>query len=233
MVSIQSVLYQVPDQRVKQGRQHPLPALLGLILLSMLSGRQGMRSVFRLGRRLSRKQLTRLGFRRDRSSPCHTTFTELLRILDPDALAEAFSQFTTEHPYSEGNETMPRHLSIDGKTLRGSKDADGKAEHVLSAFSAALGQSVGHCSSRGKGFEIPDALRLLEKIDLEDMIVTGDAMFCQKTITYLIVDKGGDYVLPVKKNQKDLFEEIATAFNEPVFPPRTLARTATTRSRAN
>ena len=118
---------------------------------------------------------------------------------------------------------MQRHLSIDGKTLCGSKDADGKAEHVLSAFSAVLGQSVGHCLSRGKGFGIPDALRLLEKIDLEDMIVTRDAIFCKKSITYQIVDKGGDYVLPVKKNQKDLLEEIKTAFNEPAFFPQAMA----------
>ncbi len=76
-------------------------------------------------------------------------------------------------------------------------------------------------------------MNLLEKIDLEGLIVTGDAMFCQKTITSLIVEKGGDYVLPVKKNQKDLNEEIKSAFNEPVFSPRTMARTAATRSRAN
>jgi hypothetical protein len=233
MISVKSVLHQVPDPRGKQGLQHPLEALLGLILLSMLSGRKGMRAAFRLGRTLSRRQLNMLGFRRYLASPCHATFTELLRVLDPDALAKAFSQFTTEQQDCEGDEAILRQLSIDGKTLRGSKDADGKAEHVLSAFSAALGQSVGHSSSRGKGFEIPDALLLLEKIDLEDLIVTGDAMFCQKTITYLIVDKGGDYVFPVKKNQKDLLEEIGTAFNEPVSPPRTLARTATTRSRTN
>ena len=118
---------------------------------------------------------------------------------------------------------MQRRLSIDGKTLRGSKDAGGNAEHVLSAVSAVLGQSVGHYSSRGKGFEIPDALRLLEKIDLENMIVTSDAMFCQKSITYQIVDKGGDYVLPVKKNPKDLLEEIKPAFNEPTFFPQAMA----------
>ena len=76
-------------------------------------------------------------------------------------------------------------------------------------------------------------MRLLEKIDLEGLIVTGGAIFCQKKITSRIVEKGGDYVLPVKWNQKDLHEEIATAFNEPVFPPRTMARTTTTRSRAN
>jgi len=233
LISVRSVLRQVPDPRGKQGRQHPLDALLGLVLLSMISGRKGMRAAFRLGRGLSRKQLTRLGFRRDRSSPCHATFTETLRILDPDALAEAFSQFTIDQEEYEGNETMRRQLSIDGKTLRGSKDADGKAEHVLSAFCAALGQSLGHSSSRGKGMEIPDAMRLLEKINLEGMIVTGDAIFCQKTITSRIIEKGGDYVLPVKRNQKDLHEEIATAFNEPVFSPRAMAGTAATRSRAN
>jgi hypothetical protein len=233
LISVRSVLRQVPDPRGRQGRQHPLDALLGLVLLSMISGRKGMRAAFRLGRGLSRKQLTRLGFRRDRSSPCHATFTQTLRILDPDALAEAFSQFTIDQEEYEGNETMRRQLSIDGKTLRGSKDADGKAEHVLSAFCAALGQSLGHSSSRGKGMEIPDAMRLLEKINLEGMIVTGDAIFCQKTIASRIVEKGGDYVLPVKRNQKDLHEEIATAFNEPVFPPRAMAGTAATRSRAN
>ena len=95
MISIKSVLRQVDDPRGKQGLQHPLEALLGLILLSMLSGRKGMRAAFRLGRTLSRRQLDLLGFRRNRSSPCHATFTETLRILDPDALAEAFSQFTT------------------------------------------------------------------------------------------------------------------------------------------
>ena len=141
--------------------------------------------------------------------------------------------YTTEQQDCEGNETLRRQLSIDGKTLRGSKDADGNAEHVLSAFCTALGQSVGHRSSRGKGFEIPDAMRLLEKLDLEKVIVTGDAMFCQKTITDQIVKKGGDYVLPVKKNQKDLHDEIGTAFREPVFPPRAMAGTAITRSRTN
>ena len=85
--------------------------------------------------------------------------------------------------------------------------------------SVLASHSVGHRSSCGKGREIPDALRLLEMIDLAGMIVTGDAIFCQKTITSRIVEKGGEYLLPVKENRKDLGEEITTAFREPVFPP--------------
>ena len=218
MISVRSVLREVPDSRGKKGQLHRLEAILGLILLSMLSGRKGMKAAFHLGRSLSGKQLDRLGVRRDRKSPCHATLTETLRGLDPDEMARVFSRFTLETPCNEASEVTASQIAIDGKTLRGSKDNEGKAEHVLSAFCAALEQSVGHTSSRGKGREIPDALRLLETIDLEGMVVTGDAIFCQKSITSRIVEKNGDYLFPVKGNQKDLREEIETACREPVFP---------------
>ena len=45
------------------------------------------------------------------------------------------------------------------------------------------------------------------------------AIFCQKSIAAKIVERGGDYVFPVKDNQKTLRQDIETAFNEPVFPP--------------
>jgi len=37
MVLVRKVLRKVPDPRGRKGRQHPLEALLGLILLSMLT----------------------------------------------------------------------------------------------------------------------------------------------------------------------------------------------------
>ena len=92
-------------------------------------------------------------------------------------------------------------------------------EHVLSAFCCGLQTIVGHEASRGKGLEIPDALKLLERLDLTGKIVTGDAIFCQKSIASKIVERGGDYIFPVKDNQKTLRQDIETAFNEPVFPP--------------
>jgi len=95
--------------------------------------------------------------------------------------------------------------------MRASKDGEGKAVHVLSAFCGGLQKVLGHAASRGKGREIPDALKLLEQFDLTGKIVTGDAMFCQKSITAKIVERDGDYILPVKDNQKNLcrFRSIA------------------------
>ena len=87
-----------------------------------------------------------------------------------------------------------------------------------SAFCSSLQTVLGHEASRSKGLEIPDALKLLERLDLKGKIVTGDAIFCQKSIAAKIVERGGDYVFPVKDNQKTLRQDIETAFNEPVFP---------------
>ena len=54
MASVRLVLRQVPDPRGRKGVTPPLAALLGLILLSMLSGRRGMAAAHRLGRSLTR-----------------------------------------------------------------------------------------------------------------------------------------------------------------------------------
>lgn len=81
---------------------------------------------------------------------------------------------------------MDRHIAIDGKTLREGKDMDGCAEHVLSAFCRSLQTILSHEVSRGKGLEIPDALKLLARLDLRDRIVTGDAIFCQKAIAQTV-----------------------------------------------
>lgn len=214
-MNLKSVLREVPDPRGKQGRDYRLWSILGLILVSILCGRRGIRAAFFLGRRLNERERRSLGFSNGKT-PCHATLTETLRAIDAAALADILGAACR----AEGGDA--RHVRVDGKTMRASKDGQGNATHVLSAFCAGLRSVLGHEASRGKGMEIPDALKLLDRLDLKGKIVTGDAMFCQKSITAKIVEKGGDYVFPVKDNQKNLRENIQTAFNEPVFPPHHL-----------
>lgn len=204
----------LPDPRGAQGKDYKLSAILNLIVAGYLCGRQNLRAVFRFGRGLNREQRRALGFIRH-NMPCHATLTETLRLIDGDTLAEALS-VTVHAAASDGT---PRHLAIDGKTLRASKDGRGNAVHCLSAFCRELQAVAGLSASRGKGMEIPDALKLLETLDLADTVITGDAIFCQTSITDKIVNKGGGYLFPVKDNQKTLKEDIETAFREPVSPP--------------
>jgi hypothetical protein len=211
-MNLKTVLRSVPDPRGKQGQDYFLWSILSLIVVSLLCGRRGCLAAFHLGRSLTKRQREALGFRNG-VTPCHATLTETLRVIDAGALAQVLGAAC----FAEGKDA--RHIAIDGKTMRATKDGDGNATHVLSAFCAGLQSILGNEASRGKGLEIPDALKLLDRIDLKDMIVTGDAMFCQKSIVAKIAEKGGGYLLPVKDNQKNLRENIETAFNEPVFPP--------------
>ncbi len=212
-MELKKVLERIPDPRGRQGRDYRLWSILGLILVSMLCGRRGMKAAFLLGRSLTHVQKRQLGFMRGHT-PCHATLTETLRILDAQAVADILGAVVL------ADNSDDRHIAIDGKTLRASKDGDGRAEHVLSAFCGGLQTILSHEASRGKGLEIPDALKLLARLDLRDRIVTGDAIFCQMAIAQTVVDAGGDYLLPVKNNQKALRKNIETAFAEPVFPPR-------------
>ena len=125
MISVRSVLREVSDPRGKKGRLHRLEAILGLILLSMLSGRKGIKAAFHLGRSLSRKQLNQLGVRRDLNAPCHATLTETLRVLDPDEMAQVFGRFTAGVRSEKSTKNEPSQIAIDGKTLRATKDAEG------------------------------------------------------------------------------------------------------------
>src|SRR4029077_14839906 len=147
-MQLKAILQRVPDPRGKQGQDYKLWSILGLIILSLLCGRRGMKAAFVLGRSLSRRQKAALGFVRG-TSPCHATLTETMRVIDAQVLADVLGSLFLE------KDDSARHIAIDGKTMRASKDREGKAEHVLSAFCCDLETIVGHEASRGKGLEIP------------------------------------------------------------------------------
>ena len=222
---MREIFEQVPDPRGRQGRDYKLSSLLGLILAGFLCGRRGLLSVYEMGKALSKEQQCALGFRR--RMPCHATLTETMRIIEADALAEVLGRVV----FVQGGDM--RQISIDGKTMRATHNGETKATHCVAAFCHGVQQVINHTASDSKGMEIPDALALLDRLELKERVVTGDALFCQKSIAAKIVEKGGDYVLPVKDNQKTLREEIQTAFDMPVFPPRALGRRRKKSARAD
>ena len=221
-MKLRTIFEQVPDPRGKQGQEYQLWSLLALVLVGFLCGRPGLMAVFRLGRKLTAQQRQELGFMRG-TTPAHATLTETMRRIDGAALAAVLGAMALAG--RDGRSCQ--HIAFDGKTLRASKDGDGRAVHCVSAFCVGLQQVLGHTASRGKGLEIPDALALLKLLDLTGKVLTGDALMCQKAVAATIVDRGGDYVLPVKDNQKNLKADIMTAFETPVFPLSSYTEPAT------
>ena len=104
-------------------------------------------------------------------------------------------------------------VAFDGKTGRGSKDGAKTALHLVSAYATALGVSLGQEGGAGKGNELAAIKALLDTLVLKGCIVTMDALGCQTDVAERIVAQGGDYVLAVKNNQKNLSEAIVEFFD--------------------
>jgi hypothetical protein len=104
------------------------------------------------------------------------------------------------------------HIAIDGKRLRGSATATAPGVHLPAAFSAVLGGVIGQLQLAPDANEITAALELLEPLPLTGGGVTGDAMFTQREICRVVIDRGGDYFFTVKDNQPALEADIALAF---------------------
>jgi hypothetical protein len=81
-------------------------------------------------------------------------------------------------------------LAVDGKTLRRSADGDAPPVHMVSAFSTQLGLVLGQEKVAGKSNEITAIPELLEALHIKGLLVSIDAMGCQREIAAKIVEKG-------------------------------------------
>jgi predicted transposase YbfD/YdcC len=104
-------------------------------------------------------------------------------------------------------------LAMDGKALRGTRIAGQESsDYVLSIYNVVTQQVVAQAAVDSKENEIVAAPRALEGVCVAGKIVTGDALHTQRAISAQIVERGGDYLWPVKENQPRLYEDIQRLF---------------------
>ncbi len=110
--------------------------------------------------------------------------------------------------------TQGEVIAIDGKTVRRSYDqGDNKgAIHMVSARASQNRLVLGQRKVDEKSNEITAIPELLRVLDLYGCIVTIDAMGTQTAIAEQIIAQGGDYVLALKGNQGNLFEDVQQLF---------------------
>ncbi len=63
----------------------------------------------------------------------------------------------------------------------------------MSIVSQEIGLTIAQESIGKKSDEIPKLPKMIEKLDLENKVVTMDALNTQKPLAQAILDKGGDY----------------------------------------
>lgn len=95
-------------------------------------------------------------------------------------------------------------ICIDGKAMRGTLYENGRNPDVVSAYSLRSGFTLATDVCKEKSNESKSVPRLLDKLYVSGCMVTADAMSCQKVIIDKIRDKGGDFVIELKANQRSL-----------------------------
>lgn len=63
--------------------------------------------------------------------------------------------------------------------------------------------------------ELAVASRLIQQIDWQGKVLTGDALYCQRCLCYALRRAGGDYLFLVKGNQPQLLEDLRLLFAPP------------------
>lgn len=200
-----SALSGVPDPRARRGVRHPMPSILAVALCAVLAGARSFTAIGEWAANASGQVLTALGV--GDCPPSESCVRRALQNLAGDALDAMLGEWAAGHTDRFG---ARRAVAVDGKTVRGSRGAQGPARHLMAAIDHHAGVVIGQVDVPGKTNEIPMFSQLCDQIaDLEGVVVTADAMHCQTAhADYLVLQRGAHYVLTVKGNQPALRNQL-------------------------
>ena len=201
------------DPRHGNAGRHSLHDIVVIALCTMLCGGETCTDMALFGH--SKREFLESFLPLRNGIPSHDTFSRVFRLLDPEVFRKWFLGFMGQ--FAQGCEGV---LAIDGKTMRRSYDrAEGQSPlHLVSAWAAERRLVLGQLAVDGKSNEITAVPKLLEVLALPGMVVTADAMHCQRQLSRQVLDQGADYVLALKGNQESLNDDVRLFLDDPATP---------------
>jgi predicted transposase YbfD/YdcC len=203
-----SVIFEaVPDPRDVNAR-HDLREILFIALAAMLCGAESCVEMEEFG--LEKETLLRTILELRHGIPSHDTFSRIFRLLDPVALEEAFTRFMETFRQALGPAADRSMLAVDGKSLKRAYDK-GRAHMppmMVSIWGLRMRMTLAQTEA-GAGGEAEAAIRLLQSVSLKGCVVTADAIHCDRRTVKTVKQRGGDYIIAVKRNQRKLLADVA------------------------
>jgi predicted transposase YbfD/YdcC len=219
----------VSDGRSDQGRDHPVAVVLALAAAAVVAGMGSYTAINGWVADVPADVLAglyeRVGGDPAAGPPSKSTIWRVLTDADPDAFDAAVGSWLAGAAVSgsgaddgEGDGDGPALMQVrlDGKTVRGAKDADGHQTHLLAALlgeagpGAARAVIAAQAEVGAKTNEVPMAQTVLDGVELVGTVLTADALHTVKATATYVHDRGGEFVLPVKENRQALFEALNT-----------------------
>lgn len=183
----------LPDpRRETRNKLHPPQDILMIVLSAVLSGIEdwvGMQPFAQ-----EREAWLRRFLALPDGIPSHDTLSDVMGRLDPVAFRAVFTAWATAAVPNVADE----QVGVDGKTVRGSRDGDHAALHLVSACAGRARWGLAQQAVAEQSNEITAIPDLFSLLDLEGAVVSMDAMGGQKAITQTIVEGQADDVLALK-----------------------------------
>lgn len=199
----------IEDTRKDINKTYELTDIIFLTMSAALSGAEGWKDIQMYG---DAKLEWLRQFRPFKSGiPTRHSIGRIIRGINAELLMESFAIWINEQRVNAGKS----HIAFDGKTVRGSgHNRHVEAVHLMGAMVVESGIMLYQRTSEGKKNEIKTLQKMLETLPVKGNIISADAMHCQTETASLAQQKGADYMLQVKDNQKSLHEQIAGYFHK-------------------
>ena len=138
-----------------------------------------------------------------------STVSRLLAGIDEELFLFVFIQWIGEIVQTKGV-----HLAVDGKAIKAAaaKVKGERAPMLLNVVEVATGLVLAHLPIPDKESEITSIPELLKYLNIQESIITTDALGTQTSVMEQIIRQGGHFVMMVKRNQPNSYEEIIGLF---------------------
>ena len=203
------------DSRQQWKVKHNLVDILIIVMLSILTGHNDFEEMVIFAE--ARVEILRKYIKLENGIPHKDTLKRVIAIIDPNQLNLVFYSWLASVINKKNHvflDEINKIIAFDGKTICGSDNIYNRALHILTAFDTENELVLGQLPVDEKTNEITVMPELVKLLDLENCVVTADAMNCQYEIANSIIEKNGNYVLALKGNKGDLYEDIKDYFDE-------------------
>ena len=198
------LLSQVPDPRKRRGRRHPLAGLLAAGIAAVIAGSRSFAAIGQWAADAGTDGLAGLGAARGPAE--ESTFRRAFALVSADMLDQVLGAWLWTRSVQVSGRLV---IAVDGKAVRGAKDRDGQAPHLVAALAHGIGAVPGQAAVTAKPNEIPAVRDLLKAFtDLAGAVITIDAMHTQSDTAQVITARGADYVMTVKGNMPTLYRQL-------------------------
>lgn len=197
----------IEDDRDQATIKHKLVDILKLVMIAVLCGMDELDKIIDYGK--NKKDFLEREFNIP-LIPSKSTLTRIFIMISPKWLGLSIVCIL-KTLIKENHE----QIMLDGKAIK-STDARKTIENMMNIVTAYTdtGISLGQITVENKTNEIPAVRDLIDMLNIEGMIITADAMHCQKETAEKIIDNKGDYILQLKANQKNFYEDVYAMFDE-------------------